>query len=219
MQERVLIDRRAPAGKPRKRTRSKGRSAGGRKRRADLPPRFRGSVVPLAIRLTRIWPEDIVPGLRGEFSGQCQVNCDLVITVAGRRVPRLVLDESTDGGAVSLNEWLRILHGLRYDLYRERRLVCRATWHQRALVFERKGRRVAFSIRDRFRKQAVPGFEQMVLDRDVLLRALRDFVAKAKRLVLKAAPNHAEADAFWGYHVAMSIDDPDDVDDYWRGVD
>src|SRR5262245_39279753 len=216
MQERVPLsrgrsDKKAPADKkPRKRR--KGASAPARKKKSGLPPRFQGPLVPFATRMTVIRPPEAVPGLPMPFSGTSSVDCDLVITVGGKRVPGVSKDEFAESGDASLNEWFRILNGLRWKLRMERKFVCRATQHQLGLVFERNGNRVAFQVRDVFAKTAVPGFEQLVLDRDALLRALRDFVSQTKRLVLKIAPSHAEADSWWHWNAYHSID-ADDADD------
>lgn len=225
MQARVPVVYRDQAGqkkpaskKKRKRRPAKGAASKNKPDQA-LPPRFQGTPVPLKIRITRIRPRDVVPGIPDEFHGTSNVNCDLVITVAGKRVPGLSLDEFATRGEVSLNEWLKLLNGLRYQLYMERRFVCRATGNQLGLVFERKGKIVAFSVHDTYRKAAVPGFEHLILDRAALVRELHDFVAKARRLVLRAAPDHAAADNYWGWHVHTPIDEVDDVDDDWRGRD
>ena len=218
MQERVPVVRRDPPasdGKPVEKKKGKPRKAaprGAREPKQALPPRFRGTPVPFAIQISRIWVADVVPGLPRPFSGVCDLKCDLVITVAGRRAPGLSIDEFAESGDVTLNEWLRKLSEVRLYLRLEKKFVCRATGNQLGLVFERKGTRVAFSVHDTYAKAAVPGFGPLVLDHDALLNELRAFVAQVKRLVLETAPNHATADSWWHWNLARSIDAPDTDD-------
>jgi hypothetical protein len=221
VQHRVPVVHRDPSNaidppaetKATKKKRKPRKAAGGAtgKPTPGLPPRFRGTPVPISIRITRIWVKDVVPGLPGTFSGVCNLNCDLVITVAGKRVLGLSNDEFAESGDVSLNEWLNRLFRLRIFLHLERRFDIRGTGHQLGLVFERKAKLVAFSVHDSYARAAVPGFERLVLDLDALVGELHAFVAAAKALVLEGAPNHATADSWWRWNTAQSIDTPDDA--------